>query len=177
MFKALSSDLVIHPLRKHYSCACTSVNVGMADRGGCQVSFPTVFNPVSYFYVCVLLLRQDLCSTSWPATLFVYQTGLKFRDPPDCLLSSGNKGMCHHTQPKLPGPPPYFVRLGLLLSLDLTNWLDWLDNRLQRSSVSASPALGPQMSAAMPGFYMGPKDLKSGFSACVAGISSTEPSP
>ena len=37
-----------------------------------------------------------MCSPGCPGTHAVDQAGLELRNPPDCLLRTGIKGMCHH---------------------------------------------------------------------------------
>jgi hypothetical protein len=49
---------------------------------------------------------------------------------------------------------PYFLRQGLLLSMDLTNVADWLASVPSRSSRLHFPGLGFQAHASTPSFYM-----------------------
>lgn len=50
---------------------------------------------------------------------------------------------------------PYFLRQGLLLSMDLTSVADWLASVPSGSSRLHFPGLGFQAHAPTPAFYMG----------------------
>lgn len=61
-------------------------------------NLPYVFSRPDYM-AFVVIETVSLCSSAWPGTLYGDQVDVKLkRSACTCLLSTGIKGMCHHSQ-------------------------------------------------------------------------------
>lgn len=68
---------------------------------GHTITFLSKVLQTNWVFVCLVwyLVFQDrvsLCSSGWPATCFMDQTGLELRDLPICLQNPGIEGTHHH---------------------------------------------------------------------------------